>query len=49
MKSPDIKSNTYINIDRKVNDKDLKFKVGDLVRISKMQKHFCLMIYPKLV
>ena len=35
MKPIDVKDNTYINIGKKVNDKDLKFKVGDHVRISK--------------
>ena len=35
MKPIDVKDNTYINIDKEVNDKDPKFKVGDHVRISK--------------
>ena len=35
MKPTDVKDNTYINIGKKVNDKDPKFKVGDHVRISK--------------
>ena len=35
MKPIDAKDNTYINIRKEVNDKDLKFKVGDDVRISK--------------
>ena len=35
MKPIDVKDNTYINTDKKVNDKDPKFKVGDHVRISK--------------
>ena len=35
MKPIDVKDNTYINTDKKANDKDLKFKVGDRVRISK--------------
>ena len=30
-----LKINTYINIDKEVNDNDSKFKVGDHVRISK--------------
>ena len=29
MKSIDVKDNTYINIDKEVNDKDPKHKVGD--------------------
>ena len=35
MKPINVKDNTYINIDNKINDKDPKFKVGDHVRISK--------------
>ena len=35
-----IKDNTYINIDKEVNDKDPKFKVGDHVRISKQKNIF---------
>ena len=33
MKSTDVKDNTYINIDKEVNDKDPEFKIGDHVRI----------------
>ena len=35
MKPIDVKDNTYINIDKEVNDKKPKFEVGDHVRISK--------------
>ena len=35
MKPVDVKNDTYINIDREVNDKDPKFQVDDHVRISK--------------
>ena len=35
MKPIVVKNNTYININKKVNEKDPKFKVGDHVRISK--------------
>ena len=31
----DVKDNTYLNFGEEVNDKDLKFQVGDHVRISK--------------
>ena len=41
MKPIDVKDNTYINTDKETNDKDPKFKVGDRVRIIKIQKHFC--------
>ena len=40
MKPIDIKDDTYINIGKEVNDKDPKFKVGDLVRISKYKNIF---------
>ena len=35
-----VKGNTYINFKKEVNDKDLKFKVGDHVRISKYKNIF---------
>ena len=35
MKPNDVKDNTYINIGKKLNNKDPKYKVGDRVRISK--------------
>ena len=35
MKPIDVKDNTYINIDKELNDNDPKFKVGYYVRISK--------------
>ena len=40
MKPIDVKDNTYINTDKEVNDKDLKFKVGDHVRKSKYKNIF---------
>ena len=36
MKPVDVKDNTYIDFEKKVNDKDPKFKVGDYVC-----KYFC--------
>ena len=33
MKSVDVKSSTYINSSTEINDKDPKFKVGDIVRV----------------
>ena len=35
IKPTDAKDNTYIDFGKEVNDNDLKFKVGDHVRISK--------------
>ena len=38
MKPVDVKDNTYTDFKKEVNDKDPKFKAGDLVRISKYKK-----------
>ena len=38
MRPIDVQDNRYINIDKEVNDKDPKFKVGDHGRISKYKK-----------
>ena len=40
MKPIDVKDNTYIDSKKEVNDKGLKFKVGDHVRISKYKNIF---------
>ena len=40
MKPVDVKSNTYINSSKEINDKNPKFKVGDNVRISKCKNVF---------
>ena len=40
LKPVDVKSNTYIEIKKEVNDKGTKFKVGDHVRISKYKNVF---------
>ena len=40
MKPVDVKSNTYVDSSKEINDKDPKFKVGDHVRISKYKKFF---------
>ena len=40
MEPINVKDNTYINIGKEVNDKDIKFKVGDHVRISKYKNIF---------
>ena len=40
MKPVDVKDNTYIDFNRELNDKDAKFKVGDLERISKYKNIF---------
>ena len=35
IKPVDVKLNTYINSSKEINDKDPKFRIGDIVRISK--------------
>ena len=41
MKVFDVKSNTYINSSKEINDGDPKFKIGDIDRISKYKNNFC--------
>ena len=40
MKPVIVKSSTYSDYDKKINDKDPKINVGDHVRISKYKKNF---------
>ena len=40
MKPANVKSNTYTNSSKELNDEDLKFKIGDIVRISKYKNIF---------
>ena len=40
MKPVDVKSKTYINSSKAINDKDPKFKIGDIVRISNYKNIF---------
>ena len=40
MKPVDVKDDKYIDFKKEVNNKDLKFKVGDHVRISKYKNTF---------
>ena len=40
LKPTDVKDNTYINIDKEINDNDPKFKVSDHIRISKYKNIF---------
>ena len=39
-KPVNVKSNTYIDSSKEINDKDHKFKIGDIVRISKCKNIF---------
>ena len=40
IKPVDVKDNTYFDFKKEINDKDLRFKVGDHVRISKYKDIF---------
>ena len=40
MNPVDVKSNTYIDSSKEINDKDLKSKIGDIIRISKYKNIF---------
>ena len=40
MKAVDIKPSTYIDSSKEINDEDPKFKIGDIVRISKYKSIF---------
>ena len=40
MRPVDVNSNTYIDSSKNIDNKDLKYKVGDIVRISKIKNIF---------
>ena len=40
MKPVDVTSSTYIDSSKEINDTDEKFKIGDIVRISKYKNIF---------
>ena len=40
MKPTDVKSSLYIDSSKEINDKDPKFKIGDVLRISKYKNIF---------
>ena len=40
MKPVDVKSNTYIESSKEINNKNPKFKIGDIVKISKHKNIF---------
>ena len=46
MKPVDVKSNTYINSSKKINDEDPKFKIGEIIRISKYKNIFAKVYVP---
>ena len=40
MRLVDVKSSTYIDSSKEINDKDLKLKIGDIFRRSKYKNNF---------
>ena len=46
MKPVGVKSSTYINTSKEINDEDPKFKIGDIVRISKYKNIFAKVHVP---
>ena len=40
MKPVDVKSNTYTESSKEIDNKNLKFKIGDTVRISRYKNSF---------
>ena len=46
IKPVDVKSSTYINSGKEINNKDSKFKIDDIVRISKYKNIFAKVYTP---
>ena len=46
MKAVDVKSSTYVDSSKEINDEDHKFKIGDIVRISKYKNIFAKSYVP---
>ena len=49
MKPVDVKSSTYIDTSKEINNEDPTLKIGDIVRITKCKKYFCKSLCSKLV
>ena len=47
MNPVDVKTGTYFDSSKEINDKDSIFKIGDIVRISKYKKNFAKGYVPK--
>ena len=47
MKPVNVKSSTYIGSSKEINDRGPKFKIGDIVRISKYKSFFFLFFLKK--
>ena len=46
MNPVDVKSNSYIDSSKEINDEDPKFKISDIVRISKFKNIFAKSYVP---
>ena len=46
MKPVDVKTSTYIESSKEINYQDPKFKIGDIVRISKHKNIFAIGYVP---
>ena len=46
MKPVDVKSSTYIDSSKEINNEDPKFKIGDIARILKYQNIFAIEYVP---
>ena len=46
MKSVDVKSSTYVDSSKEINDKDPRYKIDDIVRISKYKNIFAKCYLP---
>ena len=45
MKPVDVKSSRYTDCSKEINDKDPKFKIGDIVSLSKYKKYFAKLYF----
>ena len=45
MKPVDVKSTTYVNFSKKINNKDPQFKIVDTVKISKYKNIFANFLF----
>ena len=49
IKPVDVKSKTNIDYDKEINDEDPKFRIGNIVKLSKFKNHFCKRLSSKLI
>ena len=49
MKPIEVKSNTYVDTSIEIDNTNPKFKIGNIVKISKYKKVFCKRLHSKLI